>query len=126
MIVVSDSPGSHGPKRSGRGLAKKRRTMKEHRKGEAAVEATFCPCARLQSAEALIAISASEIKELAMTCLQDIDLVRVKSGRLQGRMSGLMKRRVDCLEAAVSILVGRVEAEGDLPFLRERNSALAA
>ncbi|RLU15211.1 hypothetical protein DMN91_012205 [Ooceraea biroi] len=83
-------------------------------------------CPELTDFESLSSCSAADIKTLALRWLGDIDIARVRSGRIEGKLSGQMKKRIDSLKKVVEIMAERVEDVGDVAFLRQRNSELAA
>lgn len=61
---------------------------------------------------------------VALEWLSQLDTLRVKSGNLQGRISGQMKLRIDRVREVVNLLVSRAEAKGDPQHLLSKNEVL--
>lgn len=61
---------------------------------------------------------------VALEWLSQLDTLRVKSGNLQGRVSGQMKIRIDRVREVINLLVSRAEARGDPQHLLSKNEAL--
>lgn len=63
--------------------------------------------------EMLLDKPSSEISRMALDWLSDIEKIKVKSGRLQGRLSGNMKRTIACLREVIHVFSDRMEATND-------------
>ncbi|RLU24748.1 hypothetical protein DMN91_002838 [Ooceraea biroi] len=131
-IQISDSESPATPV-STRKLAKGRPKKKARRLQAAtnvsvieALEIELESCPDLTDLESLSWRSAADIKMFALRWLGDIDTARAKSGRIQGKLSGQMKKRIDSLKKVVEIMSERVKDVGDVAFLRQRNSELVA
>lgn len=70
--------------------------------------------------------SSGVIAELARRWLEELDERRIKSGNIQGQISGEMKWRIESLHEAVQVLPNRIEAAGDVDYLRKNNNQLSA
>lgn len=70
--------------------------------------------------------STEEVSRIALEWLGEIDLIRVKSGSLQGILSGQMKSRILGLEEIIRLLQSRCMATRDAMFLEARNNELEA
>lgn len=57
--------------------------------------------------------------------LNEIDKLRVKSKKLQGPISGRMKKLLQRSKESVSVMIGRITANSDIAFLRMRNRELS-
>lgn len=56
---------------------------------------------------------ASDISAQALEYISDIEIIRVKSGRLQGGLSGELRKRASCLEDMIRALQAKAESKGD-------------
>lgn len=63
---------------------------------------------------------------MALSWLKNFDDTRAESGRLQGKISGNMKRTIICLKKVVSVFSSRIEKAGDADYLKRRNSELSS
>lgn len=68
--------------------------------------------------------SSVDIAGAALEWLNDLDVMRAKSGNIQGRISGHMKIRIFKIKEAIETLSARAEARGDLGYLRKANETL--
>lgn len=67
-----------------------------------------------------------ELAQIALEWLDNIDILRVKSGHIQGIISGKMKKRILGVAEAIRQLQIRCDATGDASFLQKRNTELEA
>lgn len=65
-----------------------------------------------------------DIGGAAVEWLQDLDRMRAKSGKFQGRISSQMKIRANRTMEAIRILVARAEAKGDVVHLKKKNEEM--
>jgi len=86
----------------------------------------FTPCPVRLTSNDLNSKSADEISGIAYGWLNDVELARFKSKKLNCRISGCIRDRVECLRSVVKTLVDRAKDAGDLSYLRRRNDELAA
>lgn len=68
--------------------------------------------------------SSVDLGSAVLGWLEMIDQLRLKSGKLQGAISGQMKSNLANAREAVQVLVERAEAKGDPKFLAEKVDAL--
>lgn len=74
-----------------------------------------------------LALEASQmVARIALKWLDEIDEMRVKSGHLQGGISGDIKWRLHKVKTGINILAQRAEDTGDTEYLRRRNAELEA
>lgn len=69
-------------------------------------------------------MNASDISEQALGYLKDVELFRVRSGRLQDGLSGELKKRTQCLEEIIRVLQYKAEDSGDPGVLRNKINEL--
>lgn len=69
-------------------------------------------------------LASSDFAGMAISWLEELDEMRVKSGNLQGQISGQMKKRIASVREAVNTLTGRADACGNAAFLKMRNAEL--
>lgn len=70
--------------------------------------------------ELLKDMTASDISAQALVYISDIELIRVKSGRLQSGLSGELRKRASCLEEMVRALQAKAESNEDPTLLQNR------
>lgn len=68
----------------------------------------------------LQSMTASDISAQALEYLEHIEVIRVKSDRLQGSLSGEMKKRRMCLEEMIRVLQFKAESKNDPKFLKHK------
>lgn len=68
--------------------------------------------------ELLNIMTVSDISAQALDYIKDIELIRTKCGRMQGGLSGELKKRVNCLGDLVRSLQEKAETKEDPQFLR--------
>ncbi|XP_025271030.1 golgin subfamily A member 6-like protein 22 [Camponotus floridanus] len=68
----------------------------------------------------LLSMTASDISAQALEYLEHLEVIRVKSGRLQGGLSGELKKRKTCLEEMVRALQFKAESKNDPEFLKHK------
>lgn len=68
----------------------------------------------------LLTMTASDIGAQALEYLDHIETIRTKSGRLQGGLSGELKKRKVCLAEMVRALQLRAESKNDPEFLKHK------
>lgn len=66
------------------------------------------------------------VARIASEWIDEIDEMRIKSGHLQGGISGDIKWRLNKIKMSVGILAQRAEDTRDVEFLRRRNAELEA
>lgn len=71
-------------------------------------------------------VPASQLGASALEWLDDLEIIRIGSGNLQGGLQSQMKRRVNALKEVIRVLAEKVEDIGDPAYLRRRNAELAA
>jgi len=69
-------------------------------------------------------MTASDISAQALEYLEHIEMIRVKSGRLQGGLSGELKKRKTCLEEMIRALQIKAESKNDPQFLKHKLSEM--
>lgn len=102
---VSATPG--GSSQKDKGLGKPRRSSKYSRIN-------------------LVAEASQMVARIASEWIDEVDEMRIKSGHLQGGISGDIKWRLNKIKKSVGILAQRVEDTGDVEFLRRKNAELEA
>lgn len=70
-------------------------------------------------------MAASALGAEGIEWINEIEICRVKSGHIQGMISGRVKNRLLLLRDVITILVGKTEASGDPTYLRRRTSELS-
>lgn len=70
--------------------------------------------------------SASQLGASALEWLDDINVIRVGRGNLQGGLQSQMKKRVTAIKEIVRVMVEKVEDICDPGYLRRRNAELIA
>lgn len=68
----------------------------------------------------LHSMTASDIGVQALEYLEHIETIRTKSGRLQGGLSGELKKRKVCLEEMIRALQFKAESKNDPEFLKHK------
>lgn len=68
----------------------------------------------------LKSMTASDIGAQALDYLGNIELIHTKSGRLQGGLSGELKKRTQCLEEIIRTLQYKADVKGDPEYLRNK------
>lgn len=68
----------------------------------------------------LQSMTASDINAQALEYLEHIEMIRVKSGRLQGDPSGELKKRKICLGEMIRVLQFKAESKNDPEFLKHK------
>jgi len=66
-----------------------------------------------------------DLAGVASGWLDDMEIIRTKSKKISGRLSGCWKDRVLAMRSMIGILVERVKDSGDLAYLRRRNDELS-
>lgn len=69
-------------------------------------------------------MTASDLSAQALEFIGDIETIRTKCGRLQGGLSGELKKRATCLEEMIRALQYKAESRGDPEFLRSKINEL--
>lgn len=69
-------------------------------------------------------MTASDISAQALEYLSDVEVIRAKSGRMQGGLSGELKKRIKGLESIIRVLQNKAESAGDPEFLRMKITEL--
>lgn len=69
---------------------------------------------------------ASQLGASAIEWLDDLEIIRIGSGNVQGGLQSQMKKRVTALKEVVRVLAEKVEDIGDPSYLRRRNAELTA
>lgn len=89
-------------------------------------ESQSSPLSGAAMREKLESRSSKTIEKSAIKCLKNLDAIRIKSKKLQGILSGIMKQDFEYLKVVVQVLAARTEAKGDPQFLRSHNAELEA
>lgn len=76
--------------------------------------------------ETLLNKSTAEIAKMALSWLEELDGLRAKSGCLQEKISGHIKKKISCLKEVINIFSSRIEEAGDFDYLKRRNSELSS
>lgn len=71
-------------------------------------------------------VPASQLGASALEWLDDLEIIRIGSGNMQGGLQSQMKRRVNALKEVIRVMAEKVEDIGDPAYLRRRNAELAA
>lgn len=74
--------------------------------------------------DVLNAMTASDLSAQALDYLEHIEVIRSKSGKLQGGLSGELRRRKQCLDDIVRALQYKAESKSDPEFLKHKISEL--
>jgi len=69
---------------------------------------------------------AEELAGISSGWLDDMELVRTKSKRMNGRLSGCLKDRIAIMRSMIRIMVERIKDSGDVSYLRRRNDELTS
>jgi len=85
----------------------------------------FTACPTRISCEELV-LDVDDLSGVACSWLIDMELIRIKSKNLNGRLSDCLKDRISCTWAVIKSLLERVKDTGDISYLRRRNDELAA
>lgn len=78
------------------------------------------------TSEKIQGLESTLLGELGADLLAEIESIRLRSGRLQGKLSGRMKDCVKLLRAIVGTFVDRLKASGDPTYARIENIELKA
>jgi len=70
--------------------------------------------------------NADEIVGTTTDWLDDMELIRFKSKRMNGRLSGCLKERIVWVKSMVKILADRLKDTGDVSYLRRKNDELTS
>lgn len=69
-------------------------------------------------------MSANEVATKALSQIKNIEDIRIRSGRLQGALSGKMKRALETINDAVTCLVRKANEKGHIVHIRAKNIEL--
>lgn len=72
-----------------------------------------------------VALASSDLAKQAFAWLEELDEMRAKSGNIQGKVSGTIKKKIAHVREVVATLMGRADACGDTAFLKMRNAELS-
>jgi len=128
-IVLSDSPENVEKVRRRKARAHRREAIMtppvdlDLSAGLANLVFTTCP-SRL-TLEDVALKDAEELAGVSSGWLDDMELVRTKSKRMNGRLSGCLKDRIAIMRSMIRILVEIIKDSGDVSYLR-RNDELTA
>jgi len=122
-VVISDSPISIKTARGKRSRIRYRDPNLDLSADLANLIFTDCPGQLVN--EELINKDVDDIASTADGWLRDMETVRVKSKKLNGRLSGILKDRINCMKTVIKALVDRVKDSGDVTYLRRRNDELS-
>lgn len=70
--------------------------------------------------EMLQSMTAADLSAQALEYLADVDIIRKKCGRMQGGLSGELRKRTQCLEDIVRALQRKADNQGDPGYLKSR------
>jgi len=87
---------------------------------------TLLECPSYLTYEDLNNKDVDEIANVSEAWLNEMETIRFKSKKMNGRLSGALKDRIVCMRSIVRALVERVKDTGDVPYLRRRNDELAS
>jgi len=87
---------------------------------------TFTDCPSHLTYENLNNKDVDDIATVAEGWLNDMETVRFKSKKINGKFSGVLKDRIICMRSIIRALVERIKDTGDVPYLRRRNDELAS
>lgn len=99
--------------------AKIRRAVNPEEAESKILDATGVAPAHIRE-DLLLTMTASDIGAQALEYLDHIETIRTKSGRLQGGLSGELKKRKVCLAEMVRALQLRAESKNDPEFLKHK------
>ncbi|EFN61590.1 hypothetical protein EAG_13520 [Camponotus floridanus] len=102
------------------GRPKKQRRAVDPEEAERKILAATGVAPEYLNEDLLLAMTASDISAQALEYLEHIEMIRVKSGKLQGGLSGEMKRRKTCLEDMIRALQTKAESKNDPEFLKHK------
>jgi len=125
-IELSDSPQSGPSKVRGRKSKAIKRLEKLDKLNDSTLDISkvvFTDCPTRLSYEDL---NNKDIATVSEGWLCDMEMVRTKSKKLNGKFSGVLKDRIICLKSTIKALAERVKDTGDVPYLRRRNDELAS
>lgn len=115
---VAQSSGTEEEKNRKVGRPKKHKRTIDPEEAEKKIMATGVAPECLNE-DLLMAMTASDVSAQALEYLEHIDMIRIKSGKLQGGLSGEMKKRKTCLESMVRALQVKAESKNDPEFLKQ-------
>jgi len=126
-IVLSDSRQDISNKVRGR-KARARRLDKLDKLDDSQdlSKVVFTECPARLSYEDLNNKDVDEIAATSDAWLNDMETVRFKSKKMNGKFSGVLKDRIICMRSIIKALVERVRDTGDVPYLRRKNDELAS
>jgi len=75
--------------------------------------------------EVLYIMTASDLSAQTLDYISDIETIRTKCGRMQGGLSGKLKRRLMCLQDLIRALQNKADSSGDPKFLRAKINTLS-
>jgi len=130
-IVLSDSPNSAVMKVRGRKPRKCNRDINLNLSANLDLSADlanleFSSCPNRLACEDVVDKDVDDLAGMASGWLNNMELVRTKSKKLNDRLSGCSKNRIACMRSMIRILVKRVKDSGDISYLRRRNDELTA
>jgi len=84
----------------------------------------FTPCPSRLVYEELNSKDVDDLTGIAGGWLMDMELIRTKSKNLNGRLSGCLRDRIECMRSIIKCLAVRVKDMGDVTYLRRKNDEL--
>jgi len=126
-IILSDSPKDVAVKVRGRKARKQKLDKLE--KLDDSFESTrviFTDCPSHLAHEDLQNKDVDEIAVIFEGWLNDMEMARFCSKKINGKFSSVLKDRIVCLRSIIKALAERVKNTGDVSYLRRRNDELAS
>jgi len=121
---VAQSSGTEEEKNRKVGRPKKHKRTIDPEEAEKKIMAATGVAPECLNEDLLMAMTASDVSAQALEYLEHIDMIRIKSGKLQGGLSGEMKKRKTCLESMVRALQVKAESKNDPEFLKHKLSEM--
>jgi len=126
-VTLSDSPKDMAVKIKGKKTRKQRLDKLE--KLDDSIESTrviFTDCPSHLAYEDLQSKDVDEIMAVSEGWLNDMEMARFRSKKINGKFSGVLKDRIVCLRSIIKALTERIKDTGDVTYLRRRNDELAS
>jgi len=126
-VTLSNSPKEMAAKIRGKKIRKQK--LDKLDKLNESIESTrvvFTVCPSHLAYEDLQNKDVDEIMAVSEGWLNDMEMARFRSKKINGKFSGVLKDRIVCLQSIIKALIERIKDTGDVTYLRRRNDELAS
>jgi len=126
-VTLSDSPKEMATKV--RGKKARRQKLDKLEKLDDSIESTRVVFTNYPSHLAYEDLQSKDVDEIMAVSegwLNDMEMARFRSKKINGKFSGVLKNRIVYLRSIIKALIERIKDSGDVTYLRRRNDELAS